>query len=150
MGIYKYDSLVLGLFWPNDTKKWPKQYFGTIQIFHPYWLNIWLELYQNLVLVIFWYQWDTYSHPTYPKSCLVAFKTAYVLLDCPRIRLAYIYKVPILTFLIKLTSFIFGWVVLRWVASTIWSDLALQELQQNSRISEKNIPCLFWSTTLEI
>ena len=37
----------------------------------------------------------------------------------------HIYKFPILTFLAKLTSFNFGWGVLRWVAWTIWSDACL-------------------------
>ena len=76
-------------------------------------------MYQILVLVIYWYQWDTPNHSTYPKSWLVAFKTVVECLkllkngqNCRRSRLL-------------LTRFNFGWGVLRWVAWTIWSDACL-------------------------
>ena len=94
-----------------------------LAIFH-YFLAIfdlifWFELYQILVLVIYWYQWDTPNHSTYPKSWLVAFKTVVECLkllkngqNCRRSRLL-------------LTRFNFGWGVLRWVAWTIWSDACL-------------------------
>ena len=63
-------------------KNWLKLMFHFLHfspfssIFGPIWLNILTWIVPNLVLVIFWYQCDMPSHPTYPKSYLVAFQTA--------------------------------------------------------------------------
>ena len=63
-------------------KNWLKLMFHFLHfslfslIFGPIWLNILTWIVPNSVLVIFWYQCDMPSHPTYPKSCMVAFQTA--------------------------------------------------------------------------
>ena len=97
-----------------------------LAIFHHFLVHFdlifWFELFQNIALVIFWYQKGTPSHPTYPKICLVDFKTAVECLkflkngqNCPRTRLSYL----------QIQSLNFGWGVLRWVAWTISSDACL-------------------------
>ena len=116
-----------------------------LAIFHHFLVHFdlifWFELFQNHALVIFWYQKGTPCHPTYPKSWLVAFKTAVECLkflkngqNCPRSRLL-------------LTRFNFGWGVLRWVAWTIWSDACLlDQITYVIFIFQKHIK--FWCISL--
>ena len=94
----------------------------------------WRELFQYLAFDISWHQFDIPSYPTYPQKLFCSHSNS---LKSPRIyfefwenlnslKMARItLNLNYLTFLAMLTSFNFGWGVLRWVAWTIWSDACL-------------------------